>query len=65
MDFRINKKCNTCQSAWAYLPVNKAKAQKDFNDIFTIGFHFDCTCGSTLFVKIENILIEINKKEVA
>lgn len=63
MKFVINKKCETCLADWEYLPMDKKiRRQKDFKNQDTTHYVFECTCGNTLYVKLENVIYQ---KEVA
>jgi hypothetical protein len=47
----INHKCKCCGLTHTHLPLN-SRAQMDINNKTVVGFFFECSCGSTMFIAL-------------
>jgi len=50
----ITHECNTCGSSHTKIPQD-ARPQKDFDGVEIIGYYWECSCSSTMFILIKPI----------
>lgn len=48
----VDKQCNTCGKSHEFIPAD-ARPQKDFINDKIVGWFFECSCLSTMFIKIK------------